>query len=176
MVDLDAMTFTLWQANATMDSRLVALGETCADKPQVNETPAATATGTASDSTASSSTIPPDHNDGLSTGAIAGIVIGGICALGILAGISLAIIRKKRRASSSHDESRPALSELDEPQMIQQTGRRASDTQYYPQEMQGGQEYTWELLTDERPREAPGGPWDSRPVELPSVRDSKHHG
>ena len=169
MVDLEAMTFTLWQANATTDSRLVTVGGTCASSPQVNQTPEPTITSSASPT----ATLQPDGK--LSTGAIVGIVVGGACALVIVAGfIAFTIVRKKRLSLIPSDDNRPSLNVFDSPQTLQQSGYRASETHYYPQEMLAGQDQLWELLTHERPGEAPGGPWDSRPIELPSVRESKH--
>ncbi|KAF9877571.1 hypothetical protein CkaCkLH20_04706 [Colletotrichum karsti] len=98
MVDHDAETFTLWQANPTTRSTLVKVASDRSDcgKPQTSRdaiNPTSTPTnGSDADSEAS----------GLSTGAIAGIAVGAVAALAIVGLGAFFLLRsKKRKASQS---------------------------------------------------------------------------
>lgn len=180
MVDLDAQTFTLWQANATTDERLVTVGGNCDHAPEVNDAPsnATTATvsaGSSASSPASEASQSGTSNERMSTGATAGIAIGVALCLGIIAaGTAILIIRKKRRAASAASQASVAYNSYGNgPGDEYEAWKHSSPLQRYPQEMSATQDQSYELLTHERPLEAPGGPWDSKPVELPSGRYSK---
>lgn len=88
MVDLDAQTWTIWQANATTDTNLVSFGSKC-DKQSTEPTAAARPT-TASDRQSGDS----DH--GLTAGAVAGVVIGAVSAI-LLAGVLCWLYSRRRR-------------------------------------------------------------------------------
>lgn len=180
MVDLDAQTFTLWKANATTDERLVTVGGSCADTPRVNDAPpnatmssAGTGSSTSSPAAGASGSTKPEKS--ISVGTIAGIVVGVVCGLGIIVGaIALVVARRRRRAVSGSDQANMVLSKHGiESEPVYGPSNYSSPKQRWPQEMSAEQDQSYELLTHERPLEAPGGPWDSRPVELPASRHSK---
>ena len=183
MVDLDANTWTLWQANATTETRLVSVGGDCAEKPKVNTSPqqpkmptggVTVSNGTLSNSTDSAT--DPTSSDGalnepaktMTTGAIVGVAIGAAFGAGLLAGASvICFLKRRRHMRSSASETDVVLTkdghELD-----------ALTTNWHekpvePPELSALQNHSHELPVTEWPSEASGGHWDSRPVELPST-------
>lgn len=104
MVDHDAETFTLWQANPTTRSNLVKVAndESRCGEPQTSQ-PAANPTGSPTD-TASSDKQPASSEAqvGLGTGVIAGIAAGGgVFLIGVGLGLFLFLRWKKRKAVQS---------------------------------------------------------------------------
>lgn len=102
MVNHDAGTFTLWQANATRERSLVRVfdeetGKKCENTTGVIQ-PSASYTGSASGSSR------PDRGIGSNSGSLSGAVIGG-AVVGAVAGavliglgITYFLIKKKRKA------------------------------------------------------------------------------
>ncbi|KAI7278569.1 hypothetical protein KC345_g5896 [Hortaea werneckii] len=96
MVDLDAGTFTLWQANATTETNIVPIGGNCteANKPSSSTSSSSAAAPTTTkhaDSDVASRTAEPSSISSpeaspqtLSTGTIAGIVVGGVLFIALL--------------------------------------------------------------------------------------------
>lgn len=187
MVDLDAQTFTLWQANATTDERLVTVGGACADAPKVNDAPANATTGhpattssassnPSNSSFASDSSAPAKPSKSVSAGTIAGIVVGVLCGLAVVVGaFALFFIRsRRRRAALASNQGNLVLNKYGSgSETVYGSGNYTSPKQRFPEEMSAEQDQSYELLAHERPLEVPGGPWDSRPVELPASRYSK---
>ncbi|RMY76242.1 hypothetical protein D0863_02065 [Hortaea werneckii] len=109
MVDLEAGTFTLWQANATTETNIFPIGGNCteANKPSSSTSSSSAATPTTTkhaDSDVASRTAEPSSISSpqaspqtLSTGTIAGIVVGGVLFLALLGGICLFIFRRKQQ-------------------------------------------------------------------------------
>lgn len=117
MVDLEAGTFTLWQANATTETNVVPIGGNCAEASKssssssssIAATPTTTkhaysdvATRTAESSSVSSPQTSPQT---LSTGTIAGIVVGGVLFIALLGGTCLFLFRRKQRRSTAGNSS-----------------------------------------------------------------------
>lgn len=102
MVNHDAGTFTLWQANATRERSLVRVfdeetGKKCENTTGVIQ-PSASYTGSASESSR------PDRGIGSNSGSLSGAVIGG-AVVGAVAGavliglgITYFLIKRKRKA------------------------------------------------------------------------------
>lgn len=182
MVDLDSNTWTLWQANATTDTRLVSVGGNCAEKPPVNA-PQTTmvpqdtiaTNGTASNATdaviaSESAQSAQNASQALGAGAIAGIAVGAVFGVGLLAGILFLCWRKRsksqaRRSASDTDIGLTKLGHQSE-QLTPIWHEKPGDDS--AQELPSSQNYSYELPVSERPCEIPGGKWDSRPVELPA--------
>ncbi|KAI1104485.1 acid protease [Jackrogersella minutella] len=95
MVDLDANTFTLWQANPTSDSKLVS---------RTTESECGNKTSSSSDVLPSSHSQAPQVASGLSKGSIAGIVVGVVAGLAIL---GLGILFYIRRARNNQTVTGP---------------------------------------------------------------------
>jgi hypothetical protein len=186
MVDLDAETWTIWQANATTETRLVSVGGDCAEKPKVNTAPpeitppdVGVTNETSIDNTASSAT--PASVDRASTsleaGAIAGIALGAVFGSGLLAGaLIICWLRRKRqmRRRSVGSEADIALTKYE-------YGREfgGSTSTCHEKSADSAQELScsWvlshELPVAERPMEVSGGHWSVQAVELPSVHTPK---
>lgn len=101
MVDLDASTFTLWQANMTDNSNLIAIG---ADAGCTHSPPVSTNSTIDDAPPASSDEEALDNDQGsqdLGTGAVAGAAIGGLAAVIMLVVLAYFIIRRCRRQSKS---------------------------------------------------------------------------
>lgn len=181
MVDLDAETWTLWQANATADSRLVSIGGNCTEKPKVNATPSTTPTNipiasnetdsttTNSNAASGSAAATDEPAKAISTGAIAGIAVGAAFGAGLLVGAFVVFyLRKRRGVTRSASETDIALtkygreSEQLTPMWHEKSGVPVS-------ELSASQLYSHELPVHERPSEIPGGAWDARPAELPTM-------
>ena len=180
MVDLDAQTFTLWQANATSDERLVTVGGACLDAPKVNDAPTNTTKGPAATTSATSlatstSSEPPNASKSPSAGVIAGIAVGAAVGLGVLAAIlAFSLLRKRRRDALARSQVDAMYNKYGhESDHSYNKNGFSSPLQRYPGEMAAAQDQSYELLAHDRPLEAPGKPWDSRPVELPVTRFSK---
>lgn len=178
MVDLDAETWTLWQANATTDTRLVGIGGDCTE----NERPDQESDGTAVDEEDNadgpgSSTPTQDASTEkavkMDTGAIIGIAIGAASGVGLIAGaIAISILRKRRRNGRSGGKSAISLtrnSPESDPRAPIWHEKPASSVQ----ELSALRVYQHELPVKERPLEVPGAPWDNRPVELPAMQTPK---
>ncbi|KAI2473152.1 acid protease [Annulohypoxylon bovei var. microspora] len=91
MVDMDANTFTLWQANPTSDSKLVGLANSgCGN-----------ATSPDSGTSPSSNSQAPQVMSGLSRGSIAGIVVGAVAGFAILGLGVFFYLRRIRRFRSN---------------------------------------------------------------------------
>ncbi|KAK4991341.1 hypothetical protein LTR50_001926 [Elasticomyces elasticus] len=106
MVNLDANTFTLWQANPTTDERLVAV-DTEGNDLSTNCSVTPSSSPSASPSTSPSAISEPhstsaldDNAKRLSTGAIAGIAVGGVVLLTLAICALLLLARKRKRAAA----------------------------------------------------------------------------
>ncbi|KAI1418564.1 acid protease [Hypoxylon sp. FL1857] len=100
MVDIDANTFTLWQANPTSDSQLVSHA---ADVECTNQTTPGSGEGPPSYSQA------PQVTSGLSGGSVAGIVVGVVGGLAIIGvGLFFYFRRVRRRP---RDDNRVIMSQ-----------------------------------------------------------------
>ncbi|OTB07026.1 hypothetical protein M426DRAFT_54273 [Hypoxylon sp. CI-4A] len=98
MVDLDASTFTLWQANPTSESKLVS-------RAAPSECENTTSTGSGSGSSAAPQNDPqsPQTRSGLSRGSIAGIVVGALAGIAI-SGIGIFLYLRRARKRSQHNQ------------------------------------------------------------------------
>jgi hypothetical protein len=102
MMNLDTNQFTLWEANATSDTDYVALDSSNNVYDSSNFCSAVTTTtgeGNATSSgSAGASSSPPvvTKSSGIGSGAIAGIVVGAVAVVAILAGVAFWFLRKRR--------------------------------------------------------------------------------
>lgn len=183
MVDLDAETWTLWQANATTDTRLVSIGGNCTEKPKVNTAPpkvtppgVVVTNGTfpnATDSTSAAKTPGSEvqASQGLQAGAIAGIAVGAVFGAGLLAGLLVICWLKRRKQATrrSASETDIALTKYghESEQLTPIWHEKPSGP---PQELSALQIHHHELPVKEKPSEIAGGPWDNRPVELSAMQ------
>jgi hypothetical protein len=122
MVDLDAETWTIWQANATTDTRLVSVGGDCAEKPKVNTKPPeitpsgvvatneSTSRGNETADTPATSAPVNQASAELKVGAIAGIAVDAVFGSGLLAGaLVICWLRGRRQTKRSTSETDIAL-------------------------------------------------------------------
>lgn len=98
MVNHDENTFTLWQANPSTSTDLVPTisKDTVANCANVTTNGTVVVNGTLTDEPGSSNPTTANAQTGLSHGALAGIVIGIVSVVAILAGVALYILRKKK--------------------------------------------------------------------------------
>ncbi|ERS94881.1 hypothetical protein HMPREF1624_08779 [Sporothrix schenckii ATCC 58251] len=104
MLNQDANTFTLWQANLTTQRRLVAVDETnadvaaaCATTGSANATAPANGTSSTGETTPESSSSNNSNAHKLSTGAIVGAVAGGAVLVAALIGVSVFYCLRRRQ-------------------------------------------------------------------------------
>lgn len=185
MVDLDAGTWTLWQANATTDSRLVSVNSGCDEESKVDPSstssngpsdgrthdskPDRTTDPTSSSASETNSPATAQREGALRPATITGIAVGAAAGSAILMGVvALYCWKKRRQERHAPDDSTIALG-ANEPKSELSTPIWHEKSAASVQEMSALQIHSHELNTIERPSEAPGGPWDSRPVELPSA-------
>jgi hypothetical protein len=185
MVDLDAETWTLWQANATTDTRLVSVGEECAENSKVNTSPPKIAppgavptngttsqgNGTTDTSTASA---PTEHiSTGLKGVAIAGIVVGAVIGSGLLAAVLVICwSRNRRQTKPSASDTDIALTKYghDSEQLTPIWHEKPADS---AQELASARIPAHELPVRESPIEVPGRYWDGQAIELPGMLTPK---
>ena len=91
-VDVDHSQFTLWQANATREQNIIAVG------------PSATCIGNSCTATTSATPLEmplatPPANDSPKIGTIVGAVIGGVTGLALMVMVALLFWRRRKRAS-----------------------------------------------------------------------------
>lgn len=120
MVDLDAGTFTLWQANATADSKIVASGDYCSDGSTANNqtngsspnTGQLGGTGTGHNNTypRNSTTGADGSHASISAPAIAGIAVASVVSVGSLAGLAAFILARRQRLRRHQSDSSATLS------------------------------------------------------------------
>jgi hypothetical protein len=185
MVDLDAETWTLWQANATTDTRLVSVGEECAEKPKVNTSPPRIAppsdvltnvtTSTGSNPTDLSTVPAPvrQTTTGLAGGPIAGIVAGAVVGSGLLAAaLVICWMRRRRQTKRSASETDIALTKYghDSEQLTPIWHEKPADS---AQELASARIPAHELPVRESPIEVPGRYWDGQAIELPGMLTPK---
>ncbi|KAK5119656.1 hypothetical protein LTR85_007485 [Meristemomyces frigidus] len=198
MVDLDAGTFTIWQANATSDSRLVTVGGTCSETPVTNASDSSTTSSSSStptDSgnssvaspTTSSSAANGSRRHSISTGVIVGAAIGGAFVLAACAVATLLVCMKRRRSAKSAAGSNAALTVTNKPTVSHGSSVDASpDGWFYAHspgtfepmseqinEMSASQAHPHELSSMQRPIEMPGET-AMGPVEMASVQTPTH--
>ena len=106
VVNHDAGTFTVWQANSTADTRLVSVGSDC-EVIKTQETPLTPAPSSSNnpppEATNSLATASNMEKEGpsLATGVIVGIAVGGAALLAAIAAvIHLCFVRRKKKAPS----------------------------------------------------------------------------
>jgi hypothetical protein len=102
MMNQDTNQFTLWEANATSNTDLVALDSANNVIESSNFCSAVTTTtgeanATTTDTSSGTSTSPAiTKSSSIGSGAIAGIVVGVVAVVAILAGVALWYIRKRK--------------------------------------------------------------------------------
>jgi hypothetical protein len=185
MVDLDAETWTLWQANATTDTRLVSVGEECAERPKVNTSPPkitppgvvptnATIAPTDNATDISTASTPEGQTTtGLGGGAIAGVVVGAVVGSGLLAAaLVICWMRRRQQTKRSASETDIALTKYghESEQLTPMWHEKPAES---AQELPSARIPAHELPVRERPIEAPGRYWDGQVVELPGVLTPK---
>lgn len=178
MVDLDSETWTLWQANATTDTRLVGVENDCSNGNRPSESSNGTNINDTSDADDSGSSLIPTASAepaaALNTGAIVSIAIGVASGTGLIArAIALFILRHRRRKVRSGSESAATL-----------TGSSPESDRWFPfwhekpgdsvQDLSALRVYHQELPVKERLLEVPGGSWGKRPVELSAMQTSRN--
>jgi hypothetical protein len=186
MVDLDAETWTIWQANATTETQLVSVGGDCAEKPKVNTAPPkitpadVSATNETSINNTNSSATPASADrasTGLGAGAIAGIALGVLFGSGLLAGALVIcwLRRKRQRRRSTGNEADIALTKY---MYGRESGGLTTPTCHEKsadsaQELSSSRLLAHELPVFERPTEVSSGHWSVQAVELPSIHTPK---
>lgn len=142
MVNQDAGQFTLWAAKPTTEEDLVAVNPDnrvyssfCAPgASNLGDATQSTSTSSPTQSAASNSNIGQsqrvdDASSGLSSGAIAGIVVGGVAGIALVAaGVFFAIIKRRRRRRQTIPT--PQTAEAFTPKVVDLTPRA-------PQELPG---------------------------------------
>jgi hypothetical protein len=182
MVDLDAETWTIWQANATTETRLVSVGGDCAEKPKVNTAPpkvtppgvgAANETSMNNATSAATPATLDRASTSLEAGAIAGIALGAVFGSGLLAGtLVICWLRRKRqmRRRSTGSEADIALTKYmygrEFGGLTPSCHEKSADS---AQELASSWSLTHELPVVERPTEVSSGHWSVQAVELPST-------
>lgn len=166
MVDLDAGTFTLWNANATTEENLVAIGGNCS-APKVNTDNNNSTATSPSHSAAATST---SRSSSLSTGALVGAVVGSAFGAGILVSIAVICFLRRRRGSVSKQSSSIGLTE--------QYDKAPQDTKGYPNEYYGFHEMEpsnvlQEMAGSQTERQELSS--TTKPTELPHDREQKQH-
>lgn len=192
MVDLDAGTFTLWQANATEDSVLVPWGGTCSDATSTDITNGtasgsgtATSSGhdasTATSKTGSASAAP--SSGGISTGAIIGAAIGG-ASVAVAIAVAIVLIALKRRRSAREAGALAETAKMTPASYGSSDGAQPEGPFYgHPpgvfesmseqvNELSASQVHAHELVAKQRPVEMPSAE-DMKPVEMPSAEHMK---
>jgi len=185
MVDLDVETWTMWQANASTDTRLVSVGEECAERPKVNIAPpkivpsstvATNETTPSGNSTISTPTETPaerESSTGVKVGVIAGIVVGGVPGSELLAAaLVICWMRKRRQTKRSTSETDIALTKYghESEQLTPIWHEKPGESAH---ELPSARVPAHELPVKERPNEVPGRYWDGQAVELPGVYTPK---
>lgn len=150
MVNHDAGTFTLWQANPTSKSRLVRVF----DEETANQCDEAS--GIVQPSASPSSTLDTDPeadlgdadtSSGPSGGVIGGAVVGAVAGLAIIGFAAFYFIRRKRRRTL---QAGVALSPVNGPETPDNKGwyappQEMSGSVPMPAEMQGQSHYVYEM-------------------------------
>lgn len=176
MVDLDAGTWTLWQANATADTRLVNVGEDCAGRHDVDtstptiSSPGVVATnGIGSDKNDTTDVSANKVSTGMSGGAIAGTVVGAAVGLGVLAAaLAIYLLRKKGQTKRSANETDIAFtSNGRNPEKLTPTWHEMPADS--ASELPAGRYLAHESPVAKRPIEAPAMAGDGQVVELPAT-------
>ncbi|KAK1781451.1 aspartic peptidase domain-containing protein [Copromyces sp. CBS 386.78] len=108
MVDHEADTFTLWQANPTAKSNLVAIShakDSCASEPTdggaANGTSGAGGSGSGSGGTNAPGSEAGEPTAKTPTGAIAGGVVGGVGALALIGAVAFFLVRRRKRTANN---------------------------------------------------------------------------
>ncbi|KAK4554535.1 hypothetical protein LTR86_008389 [Recurvomyces mirabilis] len=117
MVDLDARTFTLWQANPSTESRLISVGGQCSEEPAVNSnatSPSTNSTSSGPQEGGSNSTVSAARPASkASTGTIAGAVVGAVLGLALIAGIVILVLLRRKKTRESKAASTERLTVVD---------------------------------------------------------------
>lgn len=182
MVDLDAETWTLWQANATTDSHLVSIGGDCAEKPKVNASPptlpeddhstpeGANSSTATEDVSSNNATVEDEPAKVISTGSVVGIAVGAAGGVGLLVGaLVVYCLRKRRRVGRSESEADIALTKYGH-ESAQSTPMWYEKSGLSIQELSALQLDTHELSVNERRAEVSGDTSNRRPFELAAVQ------
>ncbi|KAK4243460.1 aspartic peptidase domain-containing protein [Corynascus novoguineensis] len=128
MVDHDAGTFTMWQANPTTRTNLVPVvsklddGTGCDDDEQEGG-------GDGGGESAGEDLDSPSSSSSVNAGAIAGGVVGGVAAVAAVAALMFFLLRRRKQ----HSDAAPPLLELDSPQLTHGAGHTGggTDVGYY---------------------------------------------
>ena len=115
MVDHDAGTFTMWQANPTTRTNLVPVVSKPDDSTGCDEDEEEEEEEEGGDDGGKSSgesLDSPSSSSSVNVGAIAGGVVGGVAAVAAVAALMFFLLRRRKQ----HSEAAPPLLELDSPQ------------------------------------------------------------
>ena len=144
-VDYDASTFTLAQANATTDTKIVGIGQNCST-PAVN-VPTGSSKNNTKNTGADTNSTHKSLPVGVIVGSVVGSVLGALAIIGV--GVFCFIRRRKARAAYAKQESAMSLAPQDTNHPYSQP---VAFVPPYPQEM-------WthldprEMIVEERPLE-----------------------
>ena len=143
-VDYDANTFSLWQAKATMDSDLQVFGGNCTDAP-----------ANASTNQNSAERSKSGSAKAMSSGAIAGITVGGavfMAATGAI--IVLLVLRRKKRARRAKPSDGDSMSSHGQEQTRDSYwGPRFYEVMSNNIQELGAEQYAGELSAETAPQE-----------------------
>ncbi|KIV90889.1 hypothetical protein PV10_05493 [Exophiala mesophila] len=102
MVDQDAGTFTLWQANPSTNVDLAVVGDQASPSCSEDSSPAQSSSSSPSSSSSSSSpTLEGGSKSTISGGAIAGAAVGAVAAFAAITVLAFFQFRRKRRTPAS---------------------------------------------------------------------------
>ncbi|KAK3489941.1 aspartic peptidase domain-containing protein [Neurospora crassa] len=116
MVDHEADTFTLWQANPASKSNLVTINhakDSCASEPISTDGGASNSTSGSADNAGGGSGSGRDGSGDNSApvnpnvAAIAGGVAGGVAALALIGAVTFFLVRRQRRANNAQPDKSP---------------------------------------------------------------------
>ncbi|KAF2152719.1 hypothetical protein K461DRAFT_294362 [Myriangium duriaei CBS 260.36] len=166
MANHDTGTYTIWQANATTDSRLVGLDEEGNDVSQNCTNPSNTTIPAGTPYLPSGGGSSPVGKNYIATGTIVGIAVGGAAGLALLCIAAFLLYRnyQKRSAFRSADQSAGSVDDVDTRRSLMYAMHASS-----PGEMDGSG-VRRELDGKERPREMLGNEF-REPKELYAGRD-----
>jgi hypothetical protein len=98
----DDDTLTLWQAEPTERESLVGVGKSTRGCPSTNSSNSTPSTSSSAASSSSSTAVSPNKGGStLSSGTIAGIVVGIVALVALLAGAAFWYLRYRRRQNSN---------------------------------------------------------------------------
>ncbi|KAM0427245.1 hypothetical protein ACHAPT_007675 [Fusarium lateritium] len=148
MVNHDAGTFTLWQANPSKSSKLVRVfdkdtADTCSEDASGVVQPSASATPASQDKT--QSTEEPEEAASSPSGAvIGGAVAGAVVGLGVV-GLGIFFLVRRRRNARSSNEAVPAKVDSTPSSQAWSPLQEMPGSKPMPPEMQGQSHFVYEM-------------------------------